>query len=204
MVRGVRSSAQAATARHQDGHPPPALRSGGRCPLVARKPDSAFLADPPLPRLRGLVYCFLTRGQHVEVPSDMPGAAGPLGGRRPGKPRRDPCLFSFCTDREHGGTQGVSRRPGSPRKARSAGPNGLPSSLPEPYRARLERGGSERGGEGAVCFFRQGKHHSPSPPHRAALFAKDTDDRYNPDVLQGVEPSSGGFDADPLRRNLGH
>jgi len=50
MVRMIGCSAQSSPARQQDGHPPPALRSGGRDPLAGRKPDSAFLADPALPR----------------------------------------------------------------------------------------------------------------------------------------------------------
>jgi len=52
IVRRVRCSAQSSPARHQDGHPPPALRSGGRDPLAGRKPNSAFLANPALPRPR--------------------------------------------------------------------------------------------------------------------------------------------------------
>ncbi len=51
-------------------------------------------------------------------------AAGSLGRRRPGKPRRDPCFP--CTNREHGGTRAVSRRRGSPREARSEEPAGAP------------------------------------------------------------------------------
>jgi hypothetical protein len=35
-----------------------------------------------------------------------------------------------CTEREHGGTQAVSRRTGSPREARSEGPNVLLPSIP--------------------------------------------------------------------------
>ena len=50
IVRKVRCSAQSFPARQQDGHPPPALRSGGRDPLAGRKPNSAFLANPALPR----------------------------------------------------------------------------------------------------------------------------------------------------------
>jgi len=50
----------------------------------------------------------------------LPEAAGTLGGRRPGKPRRDPCALP-CTEREHGGTQAVSPRSGSPREARREG-----------------------------------------------------------------------------------
>ncbi len=43
----------------------------------------------------------------------------------------------LCTDREHGGTQAVSHRPGSPREARREGPNVLLFPLAELFRARV-------------------------------------------------------------------
>ena len=42
-------SAPGGSSQHQDGHPPPALRSGGRYPLAARKPGSAR-SRPASPR----------------------------------------------------------------------------------------------------------------------------------------------------------
>jgi hypothetical protein len=38
----------------------------------------------------------LPRQQHLQALSDMPEAAGPLGWRRAGKPRRDPCSWFFA------------------------------------------------------------------------------------------------------------
>ena len=64
---------------------------------------------------------FSSSGGTFRPRATLPGAAGPLGRRRPGKPRRDPCSFP-CTEREHGGTQAVSRRTGSSREARREGP----------------------------------------------------------------------------------
>ena len=75
-------------------------------------------------------------------------AAGPLGWseglrtpseRRLGKPRRDPCLCA-STDREHGGTQAVSRRTGSPREARSEGPKVLFQQNRQPVEFSADEG----------------------------------------------------------------
>jgi len=82
--------------------------------LRRRKPDSAFLADPPLPRPPAPQPYF--PGGACKPRATLPRAAGPPGVRRPGKPRRDPCQV-LCTEREHGGTQAASGRSGSPRKA---------------------------------------------------------------------------------------
>jgi len=47
-----------------------------------------------------------------------------------------------CTDREHGGTQAVRRRSGSPREPRSEGPRGLLPQNQQPRRIfRQRRGG---------------------------------------------------------------
>ena len=67
--RQVRCSAQSSSLGHQDGHPPPALRSGGRDPLAGRKPNSAVLADPALPRPP-------PRHQRLQAPSDIGGSGG--------------------------------------------------------------------------------------------------------------------------------
>jgi len=77
---------------------------------------------PPSSRIRPFLGFPL--GGTCRPRATLPEAAGPLGRRRPGKPRRDPCPFP-CTEREHGGTQAVSHRSGSPREARREGPNVL-------------------------------------------------------------------------------
>ena len=88
MVRMIGCSAQSSPARQQDGHPPPALRSGGRDPLAGRKPDSAFLADPALPSAPGH-GCLSRRPCAVRRPSDSrrcrsgPTGAGAGTGPRP-------------------------------------------------------------------------------------------------------------------------
>ena len=130
------TSAPNSSVLHQDGHPPPALRSDGRCPLAARKPgfrrvqaqlpspsrwpEAAeiggptrfLLPPPPGSTCRSRATCRERRG---------PSARGGLGNRGV---LRAPLL---CTEREHGGTQAVSRRTGSPREARSEGSNVLPA-----------------------------------------------------------------------------
>ena len=105
--------------------PPPALRSGGGTP-AARKPGSAG-SRPSSPRppedTRLAAWAAPARPERHCRERRGPPAGDGLGNR--GAIRAG----LRCRDREHGGTQAVSRRSGSPREARSEGPKVLPFFL---------------------------------------------------------------------------
>ena len=119
--------------------PPPALRSGGGTP-AARKPGSAG-SRPSSPR----------------PPEDTRlSKAAPAGPERPCRERRGPPAGDglgnrgairarlLCMNREHGGTQAVSRRPGSPREARREGPKVLVQQGQHPISFSADAGCSSR------------------------------------------------------------
>jgi len=85
-------------------------RCGALAPLTRH--NFSFSLERDVPVIGGSP-CFLSPGGTCRPRATLPGAAGPPGGRRPGKPRRDP----------YGGTQAVSPRSGSPREAWREGPN---------------------------------------------------------------------------------
>jgi len=111
-------------ARTTGRPPPPALRSGGGTP-AGRKPDSAFLADPSLPRLGAYSVACVTYAARAGPERHCRERRGPSAGDGLGN-RGAIRGLPVCRDREHGGTQAVSRRLGSPREARSEGPKVLP------------------------------------------------------------------------------
>ena len=117
--------------------PPPVGLSGGPRPAANQVPPGPGPAPLALPTNPGLLA-----------------EAAPAGPKRHCRERRGPSAgdglgnrgairaSSRCTDREHGGTQAVSRRPGSPREAWSEGPRVLLEHLIE----LLLTGSTIRGG----------------------------------------------------------
>jgi len=84
----------------QDGHPhlrsAPAAGPRPAVPVREPVPGSRTNQVPPGPGPAPLALpdsaCL---GSACRARTTLPGAAGPLGGRRPGKPRRDPCRASL-------------------------------------------------------------------------------------------------------------
>jgi hypothetical protein len=80
--------------------------------------------DPSLPRLGAYSAACLTCAARAGPERHCRERRGPSAGGGPGN-RGAIRGRLHCTDREHGGTRAVSRRSGSPREARSDGPNVL-------------------------------------------------------------------------------
>ena len=79
--------------------------------------------------------------QHLQVPSDIAGSGGAPRQATAWEAEARIHAGLLCRDREHGGTQAVSRRSGSPREARSEGPKVLFGSvLTEAVNGRLVDG----------------------------------------------------------------
>ena len=79
--------------------------------------------------------------QHLQVPSDIAGSGGAPRQATAWEAEARIHAGLLCRDREHGGTQAVSRRAGSPREARSEGPKVLSPPSPSVDRALKGYGG---------------------------------------------------------------
>jgi hypothetical protein len=138
---------EAAVAKFSSGRmgarpPPPVGLSGGPRPAANRVPPGPGPAPLALPTAP------IARAQ-----------AAPAGPERHCRERRGPSAGDglgnrgairaglLCRDREHGGTQAVSRRSGSPREAQSEGPKVLLFLLGRAREAsdRTRRAGEPRG-----------------------------------------------------------